>query len=39
LRHVVWDFGYCLDVEKSEMLAIGMFLLATLLTIFVIIAV
>lgn len=31
LRHVIWDFGYCLDVETSEKLAIGMFGLATVL--------
>ena len=39
LRHVVWDFGYCLDVETSEKLAIGMFGLATALTLVVAIAV
>ena len=33
LRHVVWDFGYCLDVDVSEKLAIGMFALATVLTV------
>lgn len=33
LRHVIWDFGYCLDVETSEKLAIGMFGLATVLTL------
>ncbi|WP_341367007.1 succinate dehydrogenase, cytochrome b556 subunit [Yoonia sp. BS5-3] len=37
LRHVVWDFGYCLDVKKSEDLGAGMFVLATLLTIFFVI--
>lgn len=37
LRHVIWDFGYCLDVPTSELMAKGMFLLATLLTIFVVI--
>ncbi|MEL6532276.1 MAG: succinate dehydrogenase, cytochrome b556 subunit [Pseudomonadota bacterium] len=35
LRHVLWDFGYCLDVPTSEKLAIGMFGGATLLTVFV----
>ena len=35
LRHVLWDFGYCLDVPTSEKLAIGMFGGATLLTAFV----
>ncbi|MEM6888667.1 MAG: succinate dehydrogenase, cytochrome b556 subunit [Pseudomonadota bacterium] len=38
LRHVIWDFGHCLDVETSEKLAMGMFGLATVLTIFVAIA-
>lgn len=32
LRHVIWDFGYCLEVSISEKLAIGMFVLATVLT-------
>ncbi len=32
LRHVLWDFGYCLEVPVSEKLAIGMFALATILT-------
>jgi len=35
LRHVIWDFGYCLDVETSEKMAIGMFGLATVLTVVV----
>lgn len=35
LRHVIWDFGYCLDVPTSEKMAIGMFGLATLLTLIV----
>ncbi|MCV6591957.1 MAG: succinate dehydrogenase, cytochrome b556 subunit [Silicimonas sp.] len=38
LRHVVWDFGYCLDIEASEKMAIGMFVLATMLTIIVALA-
>ena len=33
LRHVVWDFGYCLEVETSEKLGIGMFMGATVLTV------
>ncbi len=33
LRHVVWDFGYCLDVDVSEKMGIGMFVGATVLTI------
>lgn len=35
LRHVIWDFGYCLDVSVSERMAIGMFGLATVLTLIV----
>lgn len=37
LRHVLWDFGYCLEVETSELLGAGMLLLASLLTIFFVI--
>lgn len=33
LRHVIWDLGYCLDVETSENMAKGMFILATVLTV------
>ncbi|MEX0283158.1 MAG: succinate dehydrogenase, cytochrome b556 subunit [Paracoccaceae bacterium] len=33
LRHVVWDFGYCLDVAISEKLGYGMFALATVMAI------
>ncbi|WP_293576513.1 succinate dehydrogenase, cytochrome b556 subunit [Phaeobacter sp.] len=32
LRHVIWDFGYCLDVPTSEKMGIGMFVGATVLT-------
>ena len=39
LRHVLWDFGYCLEVETSENLAIGMFILSTVAALFVVIAV
>lgn len=35
LRHVIWDFGYCLNVETSEKLALGMFGLATVLAFIV----
>lgn len=35
LRHVIWDFGYCLDVDVSERMAIGMFALATVFTVIV----
>ncbi|PTQ70725.1 succinate dehydrogenase, cytochrome b556 subunit [Celeribacter persicus] len=33
LRHVVWDFGYCLDVPTSEKMGWGMFIGATVLTV------
>jgi len=33
LRHVIWDLGYCLDVEVSEKLGLGMFVMATVLSI------
>jgi len=33
LRHVIWDFGYCLDVRTSERMAIGMFVGSVVLTI------
>jgi len=33
LRHVIWDFGYGLDIETSETLGKGMFVGATVLTI------
>lgn len=39
LRHVIWDFGYCLDVKTSENMALAMFLVSTLLAIFVMIIV
>ncbi len=33
LRHVIWDLGYCLNVEMSEKLGAGMFILATILAV------
>ena len=33
LRHVIWDFGKCLDVATSEKMGMGMFIGATVLTI------
>ncbi|MEL7091071.1 MAG: succinate dehydrogenase, cytochrome b556 subunit [Pseudomonadota bacterium] len=39
LRHVVWDFGYALNVETSERMAIGMFAGATVLTVITLFAV
>jgi len=35
LRHALWDFGYFVQVEISEKMALGMFGLATLLTLIV----
>ena len=37
LRHVIWDFGYCVEVEISEKLAIGMFALSTVLAVLAVI--
>ncbi|PJE35993.1 succinate dehydrogenase, cytochrome b556 subunit [Pseudooceanicola lipolyticus] len=34
LRHVIWDFGYGLDLATSEKMGWGMFVLATVLAIF-----
>lgn len=34
LRHLVWDAGYCLEVEISEKLGWAMLIGATILTIF-----
>lgn len=39
LRHLVWDSGRMLDVDKSEMAAQMMMVLAVLLTIFTVIVV
>ncbi|MBY6139889.1 succinate dehydrogenase, cytochrome b556 subunit [Leisingera daeponensis] len=39
LRHVVWDFGYCLDVPTSEKLGLGMFVGATVLTVLTVLVV
>lgn len=39
LRHVVWDFGYCLDIKISEKLGYGMFIGATVLALITVIAV
>ena len=36
LRHVIWDFGYCLEVSTSEKLAIAMIGLATVLSVLVV---
>ncbi|SIN78735.1 succinate dehydrogenase, cytochrome b556 subunit [Vannielia litorea] len=34
LRHVIWDFGYCLEVPISEKMGWGMFIGATVLALF-----
>ena len=34
LRHVIWDFGYMLDVEQSELFAKAMVLISVLAAIF-----
>lgn len=39
LRHVIWDFGYFLDLETSIKMGQGMFIGATVLTILTIIVV
>lgn len=33
LRHVIWDFGFCLEVEISEKLGAAMFIGATVLAV------
>lgn len=35
LRHVIWDFGYGLDVPTSERMGLAMFALATVATVLV----
>jgi succinate dehydrogenase / fumarate reductase cytochrome b subunit len=35
LRHVIWDFGYGLEVKPSEYMAMGMFALATVFAVLV----
>lgn len=39
LRHVIWDFGYCLDVPTSEKMGYGMFIGASVLALITLIAV
>jgi len=33
LRHVIWDFGYLMQVEVSNKMGLGMFIGATVLTV------
>ncbi len=35
LRHVIWDFGFLVDVPVSEKMAYGMVIAATLVTVIV----
>ena len=37
VRHLIWDSGHMLDVERSELFAQGMTVVAVLLTIFTVI--
>ncbi|AKS45043.1 succinate dehydrogenase subunit C [Octadecabacter temperatus] len=37
LRHVIWDFGYMLEVDKSELFAQMMVVVSFLITIFFVI--
>ncbi|MBY6091965.1 succinate dehydrogenase, cytochrome b556 subunit [Maritimibacter alkaliphilus] len=39
LRHVIWDLGYCIEIPVSEKMGWGMFIGATVLTLFTIIVV
>jgi succinate dehydrogenase / fumarate reductase cytochrome b subunit len=39
LRHVVWDFGFLLDVETSQKMGWGMFIGATVLALFTVLVV
>jgi succinate dehydrogenase / fumarate reductase cytochrome b subunit len=33
IRHTIWDFGYCIEVEISEKMGWGMFIGASILTV------
>lgn len=35
LRHAIWDFGYCLNIDTAEMLGKAMFIVATVLAVLV----
>ena len=39
VRHLIWDMGYLLEVEQSEMMGLGMIIGSVLLTIFTIIVI
>lgn len=33
IRHTIWDFGFCIEVDISEKMGWGMFIGATILTV------
>jgi succinate dehydrogenase / fumarate reductase cytochrome b subunit len=39
LRHLIWDLGYFVEIKANELMGVGMFVGATILTIITIIAV
>lgn len=39
LRHLIWDLGYFVEIKANELMGMGMFVGATILTIITIIAV
>ena len=39
LRHLIWDLGYLVEVKANEVMGLGMFIGATLLTIITVIVV
>lgn len=34
IRHLIWDFGYCLNLKIAKILGYGMFVLAFLISLF-----
>lgn len=34
VRHLIWDFGYCLNLKIAKILGYGMFVLALLVSLF-----
>lgn len=39
LRHLIWDLGYCVEVKANEVMGLGMFIGATVLTLVTVIVV
>lgn len=39
LRHVIWDFGYLIQIEASNKMGLGMFIGATVLTVITVLVV